>query len=127
MNEKKITIASKETKIIYCFATEIAYHDITGEEMSDFMREAFTATQTGALPDGKKIAMAIIAAHIAYSQSMHQEQVINVDDILYKSSSNEIIDAFSSLITLYVEFHTPPVGEPKEEEKKGGKKKPKKS
>lgn len=127
MNEKKITIAGKEAKLLYCFQTEIAYHDITGEELNTFINSTIKDAKDNKTPDGKKVACAIVAANIASSEYEGIEQTLTIKDILHKANAAEILQAFAAILELFIKFYQTPVEEANKDDKKGGSKKPKKS
>jgi hypothetical protein len=53
MLKKEITIAGKQVTLGYCFATEIAYQDMAGENIADYMTEAYADIQADRVPNIK--------------------------------------------------------------------------
>ena len=56
----------------YCYATEIAFKDLAGQDISDFMTEALPLIQDNKMPDIKKTIYAILSCMIAYYHSIDE-------------------------------------------------------
>ena len=54
MKKKEITLAGKHVTVAYCYATEIAYKDLSGQDIADFMGEVGEAIAANKMPDVKK-------------------------------------------------------------------------
>ena len=50
MIHEEITLAGKPVTLGYCYATEIAFKDLAGQDMTDFAMEAVTAFQKERMP-----------------------------------------------------------------------------
>ena len=59
MKKSNITIAGKTVTLGYCYATEIAYKDIAGGDINDFILEVGQAIEAQKMPDIKKTIMLI--------------------------------------------------------------------
>lgn len=114
MNKQKITIAGKQATIIYCYATEIAYKDLTGEDVADFIQEvgACIYAKPPRMPDPKRSICLIMAAMIGYYNSKGEEPPISDADIMYTATPSEMGTALGTVITLWAKFYEIPAGEP---------------
>jgi hypothetical protein len=68
MKEATIKIAGKEVKVAYCYATEILFSDYTGQEFSEFIKEAVVDKNTQS--SSKKVLYAVLSAIIARAISV---------------------------------------------------------
>ncbi len=133
MKEKKITMTAAtqdgqpkpiEVGLAYCFATEIIYKDLSGEDITDFMAEAVTAlgSDTPRMPDVKKSIYAILSAVMAYSQAKGDVAPIKDTDLMNHCTPQDIGLALGTVIGLRSQFYALPAGEPEDKKEKGGKK-----
>ena len=106
MKEATIKIAGKEVKVAYCYATEILFSDYTGQEFSVFIKEVVVDKNTQS--SSKKVLYAILSAIIAYSQSQGMEAEVVDTDIMFNAQPQEIIEAFSVIISLYNDWYKLP-------------------
>lgn len=118
MKEATIKIAGKEVKVAYCYATEILFSDYTGQEFSEFIKEAVVDKNTQS--SSKKVLYAILSAIIAYSQSKNEDAAVIDNDIMFNAQPQEIIDAFTTIISLYNDWYQIPKQVSKKAEKKKG-------
>lgn len=123
MKQETVTISGKAVTIGFCYATEIAYRDYTGEDIATYMNEAFAATQGQQQPDVKKSIFLILAAALAYYGSIGDEPPVKDADIMNEATPVELLGAVGAIMKMYVEFYSLPQDEPKDKEKKGGRKK----
>lgn len=125
MKHNEVTIAGKQVHLGYCYATEIAYKDYTGEDIRDFMQEAFLAIndQPQRMPDTKKTTYLILSAIVAYYESLQKQAPVKDSDLLYNATPQEIGTALGVVINLWSQFYALPADEPKDKEKKGTKEK----
>ena len=123
MNQSEITIAGKTVTIGYCFATEIAFKDLAGIDINDFMNEVFTAlnAQPQRMPDIKKSICLLLASMISYYQEQEKEVPITDSEIMNNASPIELGNAIGAVLTLRGQFYQIPEGEPKDKEGKTGK------
>lgn len=134
MKQKTITITLQpvnpdeqplevQLPLAYCFATEIAYRDLTDEDITTFMKDAIVAINEQRMPDIKKTISAILAAIIAYSKATKTEMPIEDKDLMYRTTSEDIGLALGTVIGLRIDFYHVPTGEPEDKtEKQKGKK-----
>ncbi len=118
MKEATIKIAGKEVKVAYCYATEILFSDYTGQEFSEFIKEAVVDKNTQS--SSKKVLYAILSAIIAYSLSKNEDAAVIDTDIMFNAQPQEIIDAFTIIISLYNDWYQLPKQVDKKAEKKKG-------
>jgi len=123
MKQKTITLCGKQVTLGYCYATEIAYKDYTGENIQNFIAEAAQAvnSESPQLPDIKKSVFAILSAALAYSNSRDEESPIKDSDLMNDLNPVEFGAAVAAIIELWSEFYRIPDGEPREKESKKGK------
>ena len=117
MLNKIIEIAGKKAYAGYCYATEIVYKDLAKQDINDFLVEVQEAFNSDKLPDIKKTVYLILSSMMSYYQSIGEDSPIKDNDIMYGSTSAELVIALAAVITLRKEFYHIPDGEP--EEKKG--------
>lgn len=124
MKKEKITIVGKEVTLAYCYATEIAYKEFTGEDIATYMQEAFVALneQPKRMPDVKKTIYVILAAAMAYSNSKDEDASIKDTDMINDATPQELGTALGTILSLYTKFYTLPKEEVKEDAKEDGKK-----
>lgn len=103
-----------EVTLAYCFAVEINYHNFTGGDIADFMKEAAVALKDKKLPDIKKNIYAILASAISYYQATGQNTPIKDTDLMNYCDLQEIATALGTVLGLYTQFYTLPAGEPKD-------------
>lgn len=117
MQKEKITIAGKEVTLAYCYATEIAYKEFTGEDISSYMKEAFVALNEKPIrmPDVKKTIYIILAAAMAYSNSKDEDASIKDTDLMNDATPQELGTALGTVLSLYTQFYTLPAGEKADE------------
>ena len=130
MKQKTITLTAAdkdgntkqvEVTLAYCYATEIAYRDLSGEDISDFMQEASVAINgdTPRMPDVKKTIYAILAAINAYYESKKEEAPVKDTDIMFHCTAQELGLALGTVIGLRAQFYALPAGEPEDKPDKG--------
>lgn len=112
ISERKITIAGKEVNLSYCYATEIGFKILAGEDISEFAKEVLASIQDKVMPDTEKSIFLIIAAAQAYSESHgEKEEQINSSDLMFKCSPEELATALGTIIVMKAEFYNLPKGE----------------
>lgn len=124
MIKKEITIAGKQVTLAYCYATEMAYKELSNEDILTIVKEiAESFTKQDKDPDAKKCINLIAASIISYYESEKQEPPIEVTDLMYKVSPTDMVLALTTILTMRAEFYGIPLGEPEDKPAKGGKKK----
>ena len=109
----------------YCYATEIAYKKLSGEDITGIIQETIEAfnAKPPRMPDTERSICLILAAAIAYYDSKDEDAPIKDTDLMRDISPIELGTALGAIITLWAQFYHIPVGEPEEKPKKGGRKK----
>lgn len=105
MIKKDITICGKQVTLGYCYATEIAYNKVVGEDVLPFIQESVKRYEEGQGPDRQKTVAFIIASAVAYYQSIGEESPIEADDLLYNANAQEFSQAAATVFELYKEFY----------------------
>lgn len=109
MTQKTITIAGKQVGIAYCFGTELAFHDLADHSL-----------ENADLTDDRQAEKLIMAAIIAYYQSLEPEQEppVNVKDLRFHSKPKELVEALTTILSMRAEWYESPKGEATDEEPK---------
>ena len=126
MIHEEITIAGKPVTIGYCYATEIAYKDLSGEDIAAIIQETVAAVnaQPARMPDAKRSIYLVLAAIMAYYQSKDEDAPIKDTDLMNDATPVELGIALGTIINLWMKFYNIPEGEPEDKPQKGkGKKK----
>ena len=113
MTKKEITICGKQVTLAYCYATEIGYKNLAGEEMTDFVQESVNAIESEKSPNIEKVIYAIIAAMMAFYEDADKMPVKD-KDIMKDATPLEIGTALGTILGLRGKFYYVPKGEPKE-------------
>lgn len=124
MITSEITIAGETVTIGYCFATEIAFKDLAGEDITDFMGEVFNAlnAQPQRMPDIKKSICLLLAASLAFNHEQGKEPTITDTEIMNKATPIELGTAIGEVLKIRGQFYHVPEGEPKDDSKRGHRK-----
>jgi hypothetical protein len=125
MITREVTLCGKSVTLAYCYATEIAYKDLTNEDIIKYIRYAIECIQSKEDPDIKQSVFAIVACMIAYSQSKNEEETPVTDkELMLHMSPLELGKAVLAIISMRLEFYKVPdqeCGEKKTEKKGKGK------
>ena len=121
MIQKEITICSKQVTLAYCYATEIAYKNMTNEDMFDYIQKAVEAIQNQRDPDIEKTIYAIIACLMAYYDDADKAPVKD-SEIMKQATPVEIGTAMLTILSMRSEFYHVPKDEPEEKPEKGTRK-----
>ena len=113
MIKKEITISGKPVTLAYCYATEIAYKDLAGEDITDFLTEAVPVIQQQRMPDVKKTLFLILSSMMAYYEDDNKLPVRD-KDIMREATPEEIGTALGTIIGLRAQFYHLPTDEPKD-------------
>ena len=112
MITKEITLCGKHVMLAYCYATEIAYKDLSDENIADYIKEAVACIQQETDPDVKRTIYAILACMLAYYQSRGEEAPITDTDIMNYAKPAELGTAIFTIIGLRMDFYHVPKDEP---------------
>ena len=126
MIHEEITLAGKPVILGYCYATEIAYKDLSGEDITDIIQETIATVnaQPARMPDAKRSIYLVLAAIMAYYQSKDEDAPIKDTDLMNDTTPLELGTALGIIINLWSKFYNIPKGEPADKPQKGkGKKK----
>ena len=104
MITKEITICGKQVTLAYCYATEIAYKDLSDEDMFDYAQHAVEAIQAQRDPDIKKTILAIIACMMAYYEDADKAPVKDTD-IMKTATPVELGTAMLTILSMRSEFY----------------------
>lgn len=126
MITKETTLCGKQVTLGYCYATEIAYKDLTGEDITDYIKQAVACVQEQKDPDIKRTIYAILACMLAYYDSNGQTNPVTDKDLMHNADPVEIGTAIFTILDLRMQFYHVPAGEPQpkadEQEKEKGRK-----
>ena len=101
----------------YCFATEILFNEMAGEEVGTFVKEAISQISEGKMPDRKKSMILIQAAMEAYYESVGKKAPITEKDLKDSHHSDEFGTAIGTILGMYIKMNTSPAGENVEKKK----------
>lgn len=125
MKKKKVKIAGKQVWLAYCYATELAFYDMTDTDINDFFKEFFSPNKEEDEEEKKKkesrklklILYAIFAAAFSYSESVERDCEIDHKTLMFHAKPAEITDAFACVIELRNEWYKLPSDDkPKKED-----------
>ena len=110
MKTKEITICGKQVTLAYCYATEIIYKDITGEDLIDFFLHANDCIRRQKDPDAKRTLSVIISLSMAYDQWKEEDgkeapQQITLKELMNEAAPAEIGIAMLAAIDLRRQFY----------------------
>ena len=110
MKTKEITICGKQVTLAYCFATEITYKDITGEDLIDFVEHAIACIRKKKDPDAKRTLSAILSLAMAYDQWKEEDgkeaqQQLTLKELMNEAAPAEICMAMLSVLDLRSQFY----------------------
>lgn len=119
MKKKEITLAGKQVTVAYCYATEIAYKDLSGQDIADFMGEVGEALAANKMPDAKKSIFLLVAAIMSYYETKKEDAPITDAQIMTDATPLEMGAAIGAVLSLRSEFYALPEGEPKKKKNAG--------
>ena len=102
----------------YCYATEIAYKDLSGEDIQDYAIHAASRIQEEKDPDIKKTILAIIAGMMAYYEDADKAPVKD-SDIMKEATPVELGTAMLTILSMRNDFYHVPSGEPEDKQQDG--------
>ena len=121
MIHEEITLAGKPVTLGYCYATEIAYKDLSGEDIAAIIQETIACVDAkpARMPDTKRSIYLVLAAVMAYYQSKDEDAPIKATDLMNDTTPLELGTALGTIINIWAKFYNIPKGEPKEKPQKG--------
>lgn len=120
MITKELTIIGKHVTLAYCYGTEINFKLLSNEECSDFITEVVEKIQKDEMPDVQRSIWFILAAMKAYCKSKGDAEPITEQELLDELSPKECGVALGTILGLRAEFYRVPLGEPEDNQQKGG-------
>ncbi|MCR5366546.1 MAG: hypothetical protein K6E67_10440 [Prevotella sp.] len=115
MITKETTLCGKVIKLAYCYATEIAYKELSNEDMFDYFKHAAEAIKAQRYPDTKRTIYAIIACMMAYYEDASKAPVKD-REIMKEATPVELGTAMLTVLSMCEEFYAVPAGEPEDKE-----------
>lgn len=127
MIHEEITLAGKPVTLGYCYATEIAYKDLSDEDIAAILQETIACVNAKPkrVPDTKRSIYLVLAAIMAYYQSKDEDAPIKDTDLMNETTPMELGTALGTIINLWAKFYNIPTGEPEDKPQKGKGKKAK--
>ena len=122
MKHQQITIAGKPVEVCYCYATEIAFKQLSEQDINDFIPEVADAITAERMPDVRKSIFLILAAISAFYQSHDEDMPVQDSDIMNECTPAELGKAIGTVLGLRNQFYALPAGEPTDKKGKGKKK-----
>ena len=123
MKKKEVTIAGKPVTLAYCYATEIIFNDLTGEDINEYFKEVFFSGEGKSKANPKKLLYAVLACAIAYAEgTTTTEGVLEDKTLMYEAKPDELIEAFKVVVELHNEWYKLPSSEKPEKEEGEGEK-----
>ena len=121
MIHEEITLAGKPVTLGYCYATEIAYKELSGEDIAGIIQETIACVDAkpARMPDTKRSIYLVLAAVMAYYQSKDEDAPIKDTDLMNETTPIELGKALGTIINLWAKFYNIPKGEPAEKPAKG--------
>ena len=121
MIHEEITMAGKPVTLGYCYATEIAYKDLSGEDIAAILQDTVAAVNAKPqrMPDAKRSIYLVLAAIMAYYQSIGEDAPIKDTDLMNDTTPIELGTALGTIINLWAQFYNIPKGEPEDKPAKG--------
>jgi hypothetical protein len=120
MITKELTIIGKHVTLAYCYGTEINFKLLSNEECSDFITEVVEKIQKDEMPDVQRSIWFILAAMKAYCKYKGYAEPITEQELLDELSPKECGVALGTILGLRAKFYHVPIGEPEDNQQKGG-------
>lgn len=110
MKTKEITICGKQVTLAYCYATEIIYKDITGEDLIDFVQHAIACIREQKDPDAKRTLSVILSLSMAFDQWQSEDgkeapQQLTLKELMNEAAPAEIGMALLAVLDLRKQFY----------------------
>lgn len=98
----------------YCYATEISYKILSGEDVTDFIIESAPLIDNNRMPDIRNTIFLILAALQAYYESKEMQAPITDKQLMYECTPQEIGEALGVILGLRAQFMNIPIGDPED-------------
>lgn len=112
MITKDITICGRQVTMAYCYATEIAYKDLAGEDFIDYAQHAVESIQQERDPDTKRTIYAVLACMLAFYGD--EKAPVTDSDLMKEAKPAELGMAILTILDLRRQFYALPTGEPED-------------
>lgn len=119
MNTQEITLCGKPVTLGYCYATEIAYKNLAGQDINDFMTEVREAITANLMPDIEKTIFLLLASMLSYYESRKEEIPVKSEDLMNDCTPPELGTALGTILAIRSKFYNIPTGEPEDKPEKG--------
>lgn len=116
MITKEIKICGKQVNLAYCYATEIIFKELTGDDIIDYVKSSVERINDGKDskdPDAKHSVRAIEACLSAYYD---KDMPLTRQDIEKEITPSEMILAVLAILQMRAEFYHIPKDEPADKE-----------
>ena len=115
MKQKETTLCGKTVNLAYCYATEIAFRELTDSDINDFVAEAVDAVSANRMPDIKKTICTLLASMMAcYDDKLP----VTDKELMDEATPTEVGTALGIVLSLRMDFYKLPSGEPEEKTEK---------
>lgn len=115
MKQKETTLCGKTVNLAYCYATEIAFRELTNSDINDFVSEAVDAVSANRMPDIKKTICTLLASLMAY---YNNKLPVTDEELMKEATPTEVGTALGIVLSLRMDFYKLPSGEPEEKTEK---------
>lgn len=112
MITQELTICGKVVSLAYCYATEIAYKELAGENIIDYIKEALDYIADDKDPDPKRTILAITASICAYYDGRNEDVPVTATELMTDATPSEVANALAAVLSLRARFYHVPAGEP---------------
>ena len=121
MIHEEITIAGKSVTLGYCYATEIAYKKLSGENITGIIQETIESinAKPPRMPDTERSIYLVLAAAMAYYDGKDEDPPIKDTDLMRETTPLELGTALGTIVNLWAQFYHIPTGEPEDKPAKG--------
>lgn len=106
MTKKEITIAGKKVTISYCYATEIAFKNLAGQDINDFMPDVAQAFNAERMPDIQQTIHLLRAGMTAYYDYNGGDCPISDSDLKNECKPIELGTALGTMLKLRADFYS---------------------
>lgn len=110
MNIGEVKIGGKSVKVIYCYATEIAFAKSAGVGMDAFD-----------VKNPEHVVCLLLAAMMAYGRWKGEEVKVKDVDVMFGAKPTELLEAMKVVMELQREWYEVPAGEGEELPQNGDK------
>lgn len=106
MIKQDITIAGKTVTLAYCYATEIAFKNLAGQDINDFMPDVAQAINAERMPDVQQTIHLLRAGMAAYYEFVGGDCPISDSDLKNECKPIELGVALGTMLKLRADFYS---------------------